>query len=319
MVIIFSSGIVDESTTEIIKYFKKDGVKFCKITPIGIAFNNEIEIIHDDIYINNSFSKSKLIIEEVKSVFLRKWDIEKEIDHYLASKKTDKNIHKIKSMYLSELESISNYIFFRLKKCRWFPDNNSLTSNKLIQSYQAKLVGFKTPNFTLSSCHKKINELNVSSNITKLINTHFLFPNANSKFYGYTTLLDIKTKSANFFPSYIQENIKKEFEIRTFYLDEKLYSFAIFSQKNIKTQNDFRQYDLVNSNRITPYNLNQSTTKKVIKMMKSLRLVTGSIDFIMALTGEIYFLEINPFGQFDSLSKDCNYYLEEKIALYLSN
>jgi hypothetical protein len=30
--------------------------------------------------------------------------------------------------------------------------------------------------------------------------------------------------------------------------------------------------------------------------------------------GDIYFLEVNPAGQFGMVSTPCNYYLEEKIA-----
>ena len=41
---------------------------------------------------------------------------------------------------------------------------------------------------------------------------------------------------------------------------------------------------------------------------------TGSIDLIYSLSNEYVFLEVNPQGQFDWLSKNCNYYIEKDIA-----
>jgi hypothetical protein len=46
---------------------------------------------------------------------------------------------------------------------------------------------------------------------------------------------------------------------------------------------------------------------------------TGSIDLILTPNGEYFFLEINPMGQYDWLSKNCNYYIEKDIAEMLIN
>ena len=43
-----------------------------------------------------------------------------------------------------------------------------------------------------------------------------------------------------FYPSLIQEEIEKVYEVRVFYLKGKCYAMAIFSQKNEKTQLDYR-------------------------------------------------------------------------------
>lgn len=317
MILILSSNITDSSTTNIIKYLKKLNIEYLNITPIGIAFKDELEIINDKIFFFQKQEKKELIIDKIKCIYLRKWDIEKEINFYLSSKNND-NIQNLKSLYISEINAISNYLFYRLKNCKWLSNFESLYSNKLTQSYEAKMVGLNTPNFSIISNRNEVNNFEKKTIITKLINTHFSFYDSGNKYFAYSKPLK-KINSNSFFPSYVQENIKKDFEIRTFYLNRTLYSFAIFSQDNNQTKNDLRQYDLNNLNTVTPYILDLETTNKIITLMDNLNLTIGSIDLIMSKSEKIYFLEINPFGQYDYLSKRCNYNLDEKIVEYLIN
>ena len=93
---------------------------------------------------------------------------------------------------------------------------------------------------------------------------------------------------------------------------------AIFSQKDNKTQEDFRNYNRTKPNRFVPYVLPDNICKSIIKLMKKMNLKTGSIDLIKSANdNKYYFLEINPSGQFGMVSKPCNYYLEKKMAEYL--
>jgi glutathione synthase/RimK-type ligase-like ATP-grasp enzyme len=119
------------------------------------------------------------------------------------------------------------------------------------------------------------------------------------------------------FPSLIQEYIEKEYEVRVFYLDGVCYSMAIFSQNDTQTSVDFRQYNRKKPNRNVPYHLPVSLQEKVEKIMTSLRLNTGSLDFIRSVNGEYFFLEINPAGQYGMMSQRCNYNLEKKVAEWL--
>ena len=107
------------------------------------------------------------------------------------------------------------------------------------------------------------------------------------------------------------------YEIRSFYLNGTFSSMAIFSATNMKTAIDMRSYDLENPNRKVPYKLPLEIEKKLNSLMLEEKLNTGSIDLIKGLDGSYYFLEINPIGQFGSVSQTCNYYLEKKIAKYL--
>ena len=126
-----------------------------------------------------------------------------------------------------------------------------------------------------------------------------------------------KREKAKFFITFFQDKIDKEFEIRTFYLNGKCYSMAIFSQNDERTKTDFRKYNLEKPNRNVPYNLSSCIEEKIKLLMQALDLNCGSLDFLKGKDGKFYFLEVNTIGQFLGLSHTCNYSLDKKIADYL--
>lgn len=114
-----------------------------------------------------------------------------------------------------------------------------------------------------------------------------------------------------------QKYIQKQFEVRTFFIDNDFFSMAIFSQGNSNTNVDFRNYDYKKMNRFAAFSLPRRIMLKIKKMIKILDLKSGSVDFIVDPLGDFYFLEINPVGQYGMVSYPCNYYLDKQIALNL--
>ena len=117
-------------------------------------------------------------------------------------------------------------------------------------------------------------------------------------------------------PCIIQQFIEKEFEIRVFFIGEKLYSAALFFENNTL----FPDYkDLLNYSDIAiiPFKLPYTIEVKIKKFMKKLNLNIGCIDLIKTRAGDYYFLEVNHSGQFSNISVQCNYFLEQKIAYKL--
>ena len=123
--------------------------------------------------------------------------------------------------------------------------------------------------------------------------------------------------SSSFLPSLFQQYIDKKFEIRSFFINEKFYSMAIFSQENPKTKIDFRDYDYERPNRTVPFKLPQKIEKKLSNLMKNLNMNSGSLDIIYTPNHEYVFLEVNPVGQFQWLSYHCNYFIEKIVAKIL--
>lgn len=63
-----------------------------------------------------------------------------------------------------------------------------------------------------------------------------------------------------------------------------------------------------------PFYFTRGYFKKIKKFVYDNEYTTGSIDLIYSVDNQFIFLEINPMGQFDWLSGNCNYHIEKKIA-----
>lgn len=118
------------------------------------------------------------------------------------------------------------------------------------------------------------------------------------------------------FPLLFQESINKVYELRIVVVKDKIYAMCIFSQISEKGELDFREdYDGV---RMTPYLLNEEEEAKIRDFMIRINQDSGSIDLIKNDKGELIFLEINPSGQYDFVSKICNYNIDFEIAKQIS-
>lgn len=156
--------------------------------------------------------------------------------------------------------------------------------------------------------------------ITKAVNN--IDPNIKGEcFIDVTTKLitldTVEQLPEKFHISVFQKLIKKQFEIRTFFLIDRFYSMAIFSQSDDQTKVDFRNYNFKKPNRVVPYDLPMKIESKLRKLLTEYTLKSASLDLIYSEEGEYVFLEINPIGQYDMVSVPCNYYLDLEIAKHL--
>jgi ATP-GRASP peptide maturase of grasp-with-spasm system len=257
----------------------------------------------------------KIFLKDIKIVWHRKFGFL--IDY---EKKIGKNNDFIAYLY-SEFNSLSRLIF-KLLENKKFLCKNSPAFSKIDILNKAAKGGLNTPKTLITSDKQKLSEfydLHNQSIITKSIGDARGVIYSDKTFTLAThTIKKIDTLPSKFSPSLFQEYIDKEIEIRTFYLDKQCYSMAIFSQNNEKTKIDFRNYDSENPNRFVPYTLPKTIENQITEFMSSINLNTGSLDIIKSSkTGEYYFLEVNPFGQFGMTSKPCNYNLHQKVADYL--
>lgn len=153
--------------------------------------------------------------------------------------------------------------------------------------------------------------------ISKPMNEPYFFTKGSSFFTMYTkeiTDKELAYLADDFFPSAIQNKIEKEYEIRIFFLDNKCYSMAIFSQNDKQTAVDFRNYNTTFPNRFIPYQLPCEVEERLCVFMDNLNLNCGSIDMIKEKNGDYVFLEVNPNGQFGMVDFPCNYSLHKLVA-----
>ena len=241
-----------------------------------------------------------------------------------------KNIAESKSSnvnsYIREKQIIpvSNFlgslIFKNQINC--FRDNSI---DKMIVLTKCKQLGIRIPATLVTNTKAEL--MHFLTKHEKIITKSIVSPSGNVVINGInytfsapTVLLtdsDIKNIPQQFAPSLFQEYVTKKYEIRSFFFNEKLFSMAIFSQKNKKTQVDFRNYDHICPNRNVPFKIPTWYEKKLLSLYKQLNLKSGSADIIVTPDDQFVFLEINPIGQFGWLSKNCNYYLEKLVSKHL--
>jgi hypothetical protein len=203
------------------------------------------------------------------------------------------------------------------------PNQNNI--NKLLIYNIAKSLKIVFPKSFITSNIENLRCLNSEDNV--LIAKTISWPSVKVEYFnrkislgGGNVIIDLNifNSKLKFYPSLFQQYIPKKYEIRSFYLKGQFRSMAIFSQQNEKTRTDFRNYDYERPNRTVPYNLPKSLENKLHKLMLKLDINCGSMDIIVTPDDQYYFLEVNPIGQFQWLSKGCNYFIERMIAKNLS-
>jgi ATP-GRASP peptide maturase of grasp-with-spasm system len=310
MILIISQDKREVTTNQVIDWLFYFSANFTRINGIDLYLNSLMEFSENlDVEISNCNLK------HVNVVWFRRWY----------------SMSNFQAIYLKNSRKVLNYninSFLRAENrvhseffIGHFGDKvingNKFTGvNKLVVLNCALKIGLKIPRTKVVT---KIRDIDKESKwITKAMSEAPFLNYGNKTFVGYTTDFNImECGTDNIHPSLIQEKIEKEFEIRAFLLNQDIYSMAIFSQASEMTKTDFRNYDNSKPNRMCPYLLDNEISIKLIQLAKQLGLSTGSFDLVMSKEGIVYFLEVNPEGQFGMVSIPCNYYLEKKFAEYL--
>lgn len=220
-----------------------------------------------------------------------------------------------------EYEPLKNFVYTLIKQKKSINSDLDTRLNKLTVLQKAKKWGFDIPKSIICSRRQQVADFmtvhKLESVITKSIKNGLSYWDDEVNVEEYTSLItteNLPEFPAHFFPSLIQENIAKKYEIRTFFLNDKTASIAAFTQSNPNTRVDSRKSNLNKVHRSVPYNLPDSVVKKLIQLMHDLDLNSGSIDFIYTADNRFIFLEVNPIGQFAQVSYPGNYHLEKRVS-----
>ncbi|WP_454046704.1 grasp-with-spasm system ATP-grasp peptide maturase [Chryseobacterium sp. Marseille-Q8038] len=300
MILILSTN-QETTTNEVIKWLKALGKAFIRIHEDEVF---EIKTDQNKVFLQSQ--RNSFFIEDITSVWYRRGGLQfmrKEYDN--ASINT----------YMNETQYwLEDYVIKMLETKNHINKQSNSHLNKLLVLEQAKKAGLKVPKYYLA---ENTNQLVVNKTITKSIAENIILKSVGGFSEGilYTSLVT-EMEKGNFFITFFQEMIEKDFEVRAFYLHGKIWATAIFSQNDKKTQLDHRKYNHEIPNRNVRYNLPKEIEEKIHILMQQLDVNCGSLDFIKS-KNDFYFLEINPVGQFLGLSAICNYLLEKEIAEYL--
>lgn len=317
MIIILSEPD-DYSTKEVLYWLLENGENVIRINYSDSVIINELEIKNGNLHFIFECNGNIIDYKNVKAFYYRRgyFNIDKGFFD------TFSNNSGLNRLLNEEIESLHEFIqyLFDLKNAVGNYSNRKL--NKLLVLKYAEELGIDIPQSYICRSKKELEKITKKKNlITKHISEIALFYLDGYRYTSLTYDVDVEflTKvNDRFMYSLFQENIIKNFEVRSFYLKGKFYSSAMFTQNNNKTKVDFRNYDDEKPTRIIPFKLPDIIEGKLRKLFDRIDLNTGSIDMIFS-QGKYYFLEINPVGQYGMISEPCNYYLEREVVKELIN
>ncbi|MEJ5105358.1 grasp-with-spasm system ATP-grasp peptide maturase [Chryseobacterium sp. MYb328] len=300
MILIISDNN-DISTTEVIKWLLVMQKKFIRVHEDEIF---EIRIWEKKFFLEST--NNHFFLDEIHSVWYRRGGLNFKRLRY---KNEAININMNEAQHWLE-----DYVKKKLESIKHINKESNSLVNKLLVLEEAEKVGLDVPSYFLS---ENTDDVIFGKTIVKTIAGNPMLESFYKDSNGmmFTTIVE-EHENENFFPTFFQEKIEKDFEIRTFYLNGKCWSIAIFSQNDEQTKVDFRNYNYEKRNKNVRYILPKEIEEKINHLMQKLDLNCGSLDF-MKSGDQYYFLEVNPIGQFGYLSSICNYSLEKEIAEYL--
>lgn len=327
MICIFSTTR-DQTTTQVMRWLSHFGVTdVLRInSDNGAAGDSVVEFDVDQNTLSFRQDGRLIRLSEIEAVWYRKGR------HWLCNQflEIDFSEHPRLAAYLQkkivgEELRLSEYFHFVIENAvpaLGSPSRCDL--NKLLVLHAAREVGLLTPAFRISNCRASLKEAIADKpSITKPITDGlYLFDNehANTGYFSYTEALAASALDQlpdPLSPSLVQEQILKRMDARVFFLEGRCYAMAIFSQRDEQTRVDFRRYNYAKPNRAVPLRLRPDLEAKIARLFASLKLNTGSVDFVVDQQGRFYFLEVNPVGQFSMVSAPCNYFLEKQVAITL--
>lgn len=108
-----------------------------------------------------------------------------------------------------------------------------------------------------------------------------------------------------------QEFIEKAYELRITVVGDKIFPVKIMPLTDISHAVDWRYPELMDKLSYSPTVLPEKISAFCSRLLQQLRLSFGAFDFAVGKNGEVYFLEINPNGQW--------YWLEDRTGLLISD
>lgn len=209
----------------------------------------------------------------------------------------------------SIIEGLAEYFPGR---CLSRPSIMRKAGNKIYQALIAKEVGLKIPPLMITNDKKSVDLITSQTSIVKPLATGAIIER-NEKEYVQTNLFisryDLST--LNYTPSYFQQYMKKDYEVRATFVGRKEFTVRIDSTDQI----DWRRAGNNISYKIS--SLPKSVYESCLRLLEKSNMEFGCFDFIVN-EDEWYFLEMNSNGQWAWLEFETGLSISEEIIGYLN-
>lgn len=227
------------------------------------------------------------------------------------SKRLSPKQQLIRSQWMAFLRGLS--LFSEAKWMNW-PQATYLAESKPYQLYLARNVGFDVPKTRIGNDLYAIKKSGISSPIIlKSLDTVLLFEN-NDSLFTYSTICDYESwreEEVADAPILTQELINNKTDIRVTVVGDDIYAVRIL-ENGEGIQGDWRLKPK-NTLQFQDYEQQKEVTSKCKNLTKRLGLNFAAIDLLQT-ENKIYFLEVNPTGEWGWLSND-----QRRIDLSIAN
>jgi hypothetical protein len=208
---------------------------------------------------------------------------------------------------LAEWTACVEGFFAHIPKHRWVnhPANNAMASHKMEQLTTAQTLGFNVPATLVTQDPEAARSFYCEHNraiIIKPMASGYIERNDEE----YDSLIytnRIRPEDLEHLhelaacPTLFQQSIEKYCDVRITVMDSDIHAVALFASDNEGYQRcDIRRNNMADV-RYETADLPTCVIAAINKLMKHYGLRFGAIDMAMSVTGEWYFFEINPNGQ----------------------
>ena len=316
----------------VIKHFQRNGDKYFRLntesllTDYLISFSYKDQSV--DLHIENKINGKTLSSNEVISVWERRPN---------SPVLPEINNEKIKLVVEDEADELTKWIRHFFINCRmigssvWDRPNESKlrqmdVASRVINELRSEI---KLPHTLLTNSKKDLEQFsnNKKEIVLKPISADglmlddkleipFTSRKVNSKNINVITQDDLELC-----PSFMQEYVEKNYELRITVIGEKILCCKIDSQKLPKGngREDWREgYEHGLSEVEEWIDCPDEIQEFITLYMQKMNLNFGCFDFIYAKNNSFYFLECNPNGQWMWLEEDLGIPISESIANFLA-
>jgi len=193
-------------------------------------------------------------------------------------------------------------------------DAVTLAERKVFQLRVAQQLGFRIPQTLISNEPDQLRNF-YNTHKGKVICKpifHGLFISGNERAAVYTRRVKdddlINDSQLRACPTFLQREIPKGSDVRVTFIGDTVFSVEILSQSKLldwrcmKEQLSYRLYDV------------DGNVQNLCRLMlRKLNLAFGAFDFVRTEAGELYFLEVNPTGEWAWLERELEFPMRDAL------
>jgi glutathione synthase/RimK-type ligase-like ATP-grasp enzyme len=204
---------------------------------------------------------------------------------------------------------------------RWInsPTAQRAAASKITQLRWAQECGFRVPDTLISNDPREVEQFVAS--YPKAVYKTLEWAGFPDQTGVYTTEINVDMVKSNAAPirrapGIFQEFVQKDYELRVTVVGSNLFTVKINSPAAGKGAIDWR-HNIFDNDMYEPGTLDATTQDGIHRFQRMSGLIYGAYDLVRAKTGEIYFLECNPAGQYLWLEEHTGVPITDAIAQLL--